>query len=67
MCHPAFPFYWYALRDRRAHWQHAAEIHVVPMRRKMNPVVAITVAVDQAAQRGEWQIKAIEWIVNNSE
>src|SRR5450759_588728 len=57
---PAFAFYWQALRNWRAHWQHAAEFHVVPVRRKMNPAVAITVAIDHAAQCGKWQIKAIE-------
>src|SRR2546430_10486781 len=40
---PAFPFHWYTLRDRRAHWQHAAEIHVVPMRPAMDTAIAITV------------------------
>src|SRR5882724_10453799 len=31
----------------------------MPIRREMNPAVAKTVAIDQAAQRGEWQIKEI--------
>ena len=57
---PAFAFYWQALRNRRAHWQHAAEIHVVPVCREMNPAVAIAVAIDHAAQCGEGQIEAIE-------
>jgi hypothetical protein len=60
MRHPAFPFHRHALRDRRPLRQHAAEIHVVPMCRKVNPAVAIAVAVDQAGQRGERQIEAIK-------
>ena len=35
------------------------KIQVVPVRREMNPVVVIAVAVDKAGQRGEGQIKAI--------
>jgi hypothetical protein len=57
---PAFPFHRHALRDRRTLWEHATEIHVVPMRREMNPAVAIAVAIHQAAQRGERQIKTID-------
>src|SRR6185437_7887170 len=60
MSDPAFAFYRQALRNRCAPWQHAAEIHVVPVGRKMNPAVAITIAIDHPAQCGEWQIEAIE-------
>src|SRR6476646_5690629 len=48
------------LRDRRALWQHAIEICVMPMRREMNPGVVVEVAIDQAGQRGERQIETID-------
>src|SRR5690349_3338261 len=49
-----------ALRDRRALWQHAGEMRIVPARREMNPVVVIAVAIDDAGERGERQVEAIE-------
>jgi len=60
MRHPIFPFHSQALRDRRAHRQHPVEIHVMPMRGEMNPAIAITIAIDEPAQGGEWQVKAID-------
>ena len=54
------PLHRNALRDRRALRQHAAEIHVVPMRGEMDPAVVIAVAIDQSAQRGERQVEAID-------
>ncbi len=41
----------HALRHRRALWQHAAEVDVVPMRRKVHLVVVGAVAIDNAGQR----------------
>src|SRR6202035_1535387 len=38
---------------------HPAEIRVVPMGRKMNPVVMVAVAIDQAGQRGEGQVETV--------
>ena len=58
--HPVFPLHRQALRDRRAPWQHAAEIHIVPVRGKMDPVVAVAVAIDLTGQRGERQIETVE-------
>jgi hypothetical protein len=33
-----------------------------PMRREMYPVIGIAVAIDQPADRGEWQIEAIDGV-----
>src|SRR5438105_9107029 len=59
-CHPAFPFDRHTLRDRRAFRQHATEVRVMPVRRKMNPVVMVSVAVDQTGERGERQVKTVD-------
>ena len=56
---PGFPPHRDALRDRRPSGQDAAERHVVPARREMDPQVVIAVAVDQPCQGGERQIEAI--------
>src|ERR1700750_1125340 len=49
-----------ALRERRALWQHAGEMRIVPARREMNPVVVIAVAIDDAGERGERQVEPVE-------
>src|SRR5204862_8367506 len=48
------------LRDGCALRENTLEVRVMPMRRKVYPGLGITVAIDQSAQRREWQIKAID-------
>ena len=57
---PVFPFDWNTLRDGCALREDTPEVRVMPMRRKVYPGLGITVAIDQSAQRREWQIKAID-------
>src|SRR3954464_5137596 len=45
-----------ALRDWRAARQHAVEIHVMPVRREMNPIIVIPIAIHQSGQGGERQV-----------
>ena len=60
MRNPVFSFDWNALRDGCALRENTLEVRVMPMRRKVYPGLGITVAIDQSAQRREWQIKAID-------
>src|SRR5689334_5950801 len=60
LCDPVLALDRHALRNRRALRQDTGEIHIVPMRREMNPAVAIVVAIDESAQGRERQIETIE-------
>ena len=57
---PAFPLDWNALGYGRTLREDAAEICVMPVRRKMYPGIGIAVAIDQHTESGEGQIKAID-------
>ena len=57
---PAFAFHRQALRHRRAFRQHAVELRVMPARRKAQGTVTKRVAIDQAGERGERQVGAID-------
>lgn len=46
---PVFSFDWNALRDGCALREDTLEVFVMPMRRKVYPVIDITVAIDQPA------------------
>src|SRR5262249_577840 len=49
-----------ALRHRRSLRQHAGEIAIAPLGREVDEVVAIAVGVDEAGQRTERQVVAID-------
>ncbi|MGB7040775.1 MAG: hypothetical protein WBD83_14400, partial [Xanthobacteraceae bacterium] len=57
---PGFTFHRQTLRDRRAFGQHPVEVGIVPPRRKIQRTVVERIAVDQAGERGERQIGAID-------
>ena len=46
--------------DGRPLGEDASKIPVVPIRREVHPVVGIEVRIDQAAERGERQIEAVD-------